>query len=407
MMKITSEKAIELEAKYGAHNYHPLPVVLSKGQGIYLWSPEGKKYVDFLAGYSAVNQGHCHPKIVAAMVEQASKLTLTSRAFYNDRLGEAEKYVCDFFGYEKALFMNSGAEANETALKITRKWAYDVKKIPTNQAKIIALQSNFHGRTLGVISASNDPSSTGGFGPYMPGYIVIPYDDLEALDMALEDPTVAGFWYEPVQGEAGVVVPSKGYIKKAAELCRKKNVLLLADEIQTGIGRTGKLVACEYEGVRPDIMILGKSLSGGVMPISVVLADNRVMDVIKPGQHGSTFGGNPLAAHIVIAALNVVKDEKLVENSFARGEQFRKELSGLKKNPLVRDIRGLGLMNAIEVHGKPGSKSAWNICLDLMNEGILAKPTHETTIRLTPPLIISAAEMSEACEKIKKVFGAL
>ncbi|MCM0606918.1 MAG: ornithine--oxo-acid transaminase [Xanthomonadaceae bacterium] len=401
---LSSQESMDLEAKYGAHNYHPLPVVLSRGEGIYLWNPEGKKFMDFLAGYSAVNQGHCHPKIIAALTEQAKQLTLTSRAFYNDKLGLAEKYVCEFFGYQKALFMNSGVEANETALKITRKWAYDVKKIPVNQAKIIAVQSNFHGRTLGVISASTDSSSKTGFGPYMPGYIVVPYDDLEALNLALEDPTVAGFWVEPIQGEAGVVVPSKGYLKKASELCRKNNVLLLADEIQTGIGRTGKLLACEYENVKPDILILGKSLSGGTMPISVVLTQDSVMDVIKPGSHGSTFGGNPLAAHVVIAALNTVHDEKLVENSHLRGEQFRKELAHLKKLPFVKDIRGLGLMNAIEIENSP-KRSAWDICMKLMEAGLLAKPTHETTIRLTPPLVISEKQMSEACSIISAVFS--
>ena len=400
---ISSKQAIELEEKYGAHNYHPLPVVLSRGEGIYLWSPEGKRYMDFLAGYSAVNQGHCHPKIIAALTEQAKTLTLTSRAFYNDKLGLAEKFVCEFFGYQKALFMNSGVEANETALKITRKWAYDVKKIPVNQAKIIAVQSNFHGRTLGVISASTDTSSTGGFGPYMPGYVVVPYDDLEALNQALEDPCVAGFWVEPVQGEAGVIVPEKGYLKKAAELCRKNNVLLLADEIQTGIGRTGKLLACDYEGVRPDILILGKSLSGGTMPISVVLTQDAVMDVIKPGSHGSTFGGNPLAAHVVVAALEVIRDEKCVENSEARGQQFRKLLAPLTKLPFVKEVRGLGLMNAIEIENRPGC-TAWDICVKLMERGILAKPTHETTIRLTPPLVITAEQMSEACQIIESVF---
>lgn len=402
-MSLSSKQSMDLEARYGAHNYHPLPVVLSRGEGIYLWSPEGKKYMDFLAGYSAVNQGHCHPKIVKAFIEQAQKLTLTSRAFYNDRLGEAEKFVCEFFGYQKALFMNSGAEANETALKITRKWAYEVKKVPENQAKIIAVESNFHGRTLGVISASTDDSSKGGFGPYMPGYIIIPYDDLEALDQVLQDPTVAGFWVEPIQGEAGVISPAKGYLRKAAELCRKKNVLLMADEVQTGIGRAGALLACEHEGVKPDVLVLGKSLSGGMMPISVVLANDPVMDVIKPGQHGSTFGGNPLASHTVIAALNVVREEKLVENSLERGKQFRDELSGLKKLPWVKDIRGIGLMNAIEIENRPGL-SAWDLCLKLMEKGLLAKPTHETTIRLTPPLVITEKQMTDACDIIKEVF---
>ena len=401
--KITSSKqAIELEDKYGAHNYHPLEVVLSKGQGPYMWDVEGKKYFDFLSAYSSVNQGHCHPKIVAAMVEQAQTLTLTSRAFYNDCLGPYEKYVTEYFGYDRVLPMNSGAEADETALKLCRKWAYMKKGLPENQAKIIVCDGNFHGRTITIVSMSNDPDSYAGFGPFTPGFIRVPYSDLSALEKALEDPNVAGFLLEPIQGEAGVYVPEDGYLKKAYELCKAKNVLFIADEVQTGIARTGKLLACDHEGVRPDILILGKALSGGVMPVSAVFADDDVMLCIKPGEHGSTFGGNPVACKVAMAALEVVKEEKLAERAEYLGEIFRKEMKDIKSD-MIELVRGKGLLNAVIIRPKNG-KEAWDVCLKMRDLGVLAKPTHQHIIRFAPPLVITEEELREAIAIIKEAI---
>ncbi len=391
---------IALEEKYGAHNYHPLPVVLSRGEGIFLWDVEGKKYFDFLSAYSAVNQGHCHPKIINTLCEQAKTLTLTSRAFYNDCLGAYEKYITEYFGYQKMLPMNSGAEADETALKLCRRWAYDKKGIAENEAKIIVCEGNFHGRTITVISMSNDPDSYKGFGPYTPGFIKIPYNDLKSLEAALADPTVAGFLVEPIQGEAGVVVPDEGYLKKAYEMCKAKNVLFIADEVQTGLARTGKMLAVDHEGIKPDILILGKALSGGSMPISAVLADDEVMLVIKPGEHGSTFGGNPLAAKVAMAALEVLKEEKLAENAEKMGKLFREEASKIKSD-MVELVRGKGLLNAIVIKPKNGKK-AWDVCLQMKENGLLAKPTHEHIIRFAPPLVINEAQIKEAVEIIKK-----
>lgn len=402
----SSQEAMRLEERYGARNYHPLPVVLSRGEGVYLYSPEGRRYFDFLAGYSAVNQGHCHPRVAKALTEQARTLTLTSRAFYNDWLGRAEERICRFFEYPRVLFMNSGAEANETALKMVRKWAYERKKVPQDQAVILAAHGNFHGRTLGVISASTDPSARGGFGPFIPGFQLLPYGDLAALKQALQNPNVAGLWLEPIQGEAGVVFPPQGYLKKAMELCRERGVLFMADEIQTGIGRAGRKIACEWEGVRPDVLILGKSLSAGFMPISAVLADDAVMGVFKPGEHGSTFGGSPLAARVVIEALNVIEDEKLIERSLERGERFRAALNPLKTHPHVKEVRGVGLMNALELK-ESAPVSAWEVCLRLMERGLLAKPTHETTIRLTPPLVITEAQVDEAAGIVNETLKTL
>jgi len=365
---------IELEEKHGAHNYHPLPVVLAKGKGVFVWDVEGKKYFDFLSAYSAVNQGHCHPKIINAMIEQAQILTLTSRAFYNDKLGPYEKYITEYFGYDKILPMNTGAEGDETALKLCRKWAYLKKGIKENNAKIIVCENNFHGRTITVISMSTDPDSYGGFGPFTPGFVKIPYNDLKALKKALEDPDVAGFLVEPIQGEAGVFVPDEGYLSKAYKMCKDKNVLFIADEVQTGLARTGKLLACDHENVRPDILILGKALSGGVFPISAVLADDEIMLCIKPGEHGSTFGGNPLAAKIAVAALEVIKEEKLAENSAHLGEIFRNELRKIN-SPMIELVRGKGLLNAIVIKPTNG-KEAWDVCLKMAGNGLLAKPTH-------------------------------
>ncbi len=391
---------IELEEKYGAHNYHPLPVVLSKGEGVFLWDVEGKKYYDFLSAYSAVNQGHCHPKIINTMIEQAKTLTLTSRAFYNNCLGPYEKYITEYFGYDKVLPMNSGAEADETALKLCRRWAYDKKGIPENEAKIIVCLGNFHGRTITVISMSNDPDSYRGFGPYTPGFIKIPYNDLTELEKALKDPNVAGFLVEPIQGEAGVVVPDEGYLAKAYKMCKEKNVLFIADEVQTGLCRTGKLLACEHEKVRPDIVILGKALSGGTMPISAVLADDEIMLVIKPGEHGSTFGGNPLASKVAVAALEVLKDEKLGENAERLGKVFRDEVSKIKSD-MIELVRGKGLLNAIVIKPKNG-KEAWDVCLQMKENGLLAKPTHQHIIRFAPPLVINEAQVKEAVAIIEK-----
>jgi len=398
--KLSSAKAIELEDRYGAHNYHPLPVVLSKGEGVFVWDAEGKKYFDFLSAYSAVNQGHCHPKIVDAMTEQARTLTLTSRAFYNDSLGPYEKYMSEYFGYDKILPMNTGAEGDETALKLARKWGYEKKGIPENEAKIIVCENNFHGRTITVISMSTDPDARGGFGPYTPGFITVPYNDLEALENALQDSNVAAFLVEPIQGEAGVYVPDDGYLTRSFELCKKHNVLFIADEVQTGIARTGKLLACDHENVRPDILILGKALSGGVYPVSAVLADDEIMMCIKPGQHGSTFGGNPVAAKVAIAALDVIKDEKLAENAEYLGEIFRSEISKIKSD-MIETVRGKGLLNAIVIKPKDG-KSAWDVCVRMKENGLLAKPTHDHIIRFAPPLVINETQLHEAIELIKE-----
>ncbi len=395
-----SKDFIELEDRYGAHNYHPLPVVLSKGEGVYLWDVEGKKYYDFLSAYSAVNQGHCHPKIVDALIEQSKTLTLTSRAFFNDALGPYEKYITEYFGYDKVLPMNSGAEADETALKLCRRWGYDKKGIPENEAKIIVCDGNFHGRTITIISMSSDPDAYKGFGPYTPGFVTIPYNDLDALEKELHDPNVAGFLVEPIQGEAGVYVPDEGYLKKAYDLCKTNNVLFIADEVQTGIARTGKLLACDHENVRPDILILGKALSGGVMPISAVLADDDIMLVIKPGEHGSTFGGNPLASKVAVAALEVVKEEKLAERAEKLGELFRNELRKIN-SPMIELVRGKGLLNAIVIKPTNG-KEAWDVCVKMKENGLLAKPTHQHIIRFAPPLVITEEQILEAVEIIKK-----
>ena len=399
----SSQEAILLEEKFGAHNYHPLPVVLAKGEGVFLWDVEGKRYYDFLSAYSAVNQGHCHPRIVAALIEQAKELTLTSRAFYNDKLGIAEKYVCELFGYEKALFMNSGAEANETGIKLARKWGYLHKGIPDNKAIIVAVKQNFHGRTTAIISASSEPSSRNGFGPFMPGFEIVEYDNVQVLEHALANPNVCALWIEPIQGEAGVYVPADGYLKAAEDICRKNKVLLMMDEIQTGIARTGKMLASEYENVRPDILILGKALSGGILPVSVVLADDEIMLVIKPGEHGSTFGGNPLAAAVCMEALQVVQDERLADNAQRMGVIFRKRMEALiKKTKLVTVVRGKGLLNAIVINDLSESKTAWNICVKFANNGLLAKPTHGNIIRLAPPLVITEDQVHECCDIIER-----
>ena len=397
-----------LEDKHGAHNYHPLPVVLAKGEGVYVWDVEGRQYYDFLSAYSAVNQGHCHPHIIRALQEQAATLTLTSRAFYNDQLGEYERYITNYFGYDKVLPMNTGAEAVETAIKLTRKWAYEVKGIADGQAKIIVCANNFHGRTTTIISFSSDPEAKDHYGPYTPGFITIPYNDLAALQAALQDPQVAGFLVEPIQGEAGVFVPDDGYLRAAYEACRQANVLFVADEVQTGIARTGRLLACDHEQVRPDILILGKALSGGVYPVSAVLADDAIMQVIRPGQHGSTFGGNPLAARVAIAALEVVKNENLAERAARLGERFRQRMQQLAANqPLIKTVRGMGLLNAIEINDSPDSDTAWNICLALKDKGLLAKPTHGNIIRFAPPLVMTEEQLDECCDIIEKTFAAL
>lgn len=398
---MTSKNLIDLEYKYGAHNYHPLPVVLKKGSGIYLWDVEGKKYFDFLSAYSAVNQGHCHPEIISALVNQSQQLTLTSRAFHNNILGQYEKFVAEFFGYDKVLPMNTGVEGGETAVKLARKWAYDVKKVPKNAAKIIFVEGNFWGRTLGAISSSTDPSSTNGFGPFMPGYEIIPYNDIDALKNALQDPNVAAFMVEPIQGEAGVVVPDKNYLLEAYNLCKKNNVLFIADEVQTGIGRTGKMLCCDHHGFKPDILILGKALSGGVFPVSAILASNEVMLTIKPGEHGSTFGGNPVACQVAIASLKVIKKEKLAENAEIMGEIFRGRLLEFSKNHnIVTEVRGKGLLNAIVINDTEGSDIAWNICLNMAGKGLLAKPTHGNIIRFAPPLIINKQDVNRCIDII-------
>ena len=402
MKKMTEQEYMDREAQYGAHNYHPLPVVLEKGEGIYVWDVNGKRYFDFLSAYSAVNQGHCHPKIVEAMTEQAQKLALTSRAFYNNVLGEWEEYITKYFGYDKVLPMNSGAEADETALKLCRRWGYDVKGIPADQAKIIVCDNNFHGRTITIVTLSNDPSSYAGFGPFTPGFVRIPYDDIPALEEALKDPNVAGFLLEPIQGEAGVYVPHEGYLKKAYDLCKAHNVLFMADEVQTGIARTGKMLACDHEGVRPDILILGKAISGGLMPVSCVLADDEIMMTIKPGEHGSTYGGNPIAAKVSMAALQVIKDEKLEENAERLGKIFRERMKAIKSD-MVELVRGKGLLNAVVITPKNG-KTAWDVCLKLRDNGLLAKPTHEHIIRFAPPLVINEEQLIEAIGIIEKTL---
>jgi ornithine--oxo-acid transaminase len=399
----SSREAILLEDKYGAHNYHPLPVVLSKGEGVFLWDIEGKRYYDFLSAYSAVNQGHCHPRIINALIEQAKELTLTSRAFYNDKLGIAEKYICETFSYQKALFMNSGAEANETAIKLARKWGYITKGIPDNKAVIVAVEKNFHGRTTTIISASTDSSARKNFGPFMPGFEIVEYDEIAALEKALANPHVCALWIEPIQGEAGVYVPQEGYLKAAAELCKKNNVLLMMDEIQTGIARTGKMLASDHEGVRADLLILGKALSGGTMPVSCVLADDAVMLLLKPGEHGSTFGGNPMAAAVCMEALQVVKDENLAENSRKLGVIFRQRMQKLmEKTSLVTLVRGKGLLNAIVINDTQESETAWNLCIEFSKNGLLAKPTHGNIIRLAPPLVITEEQIHECCDIIEK-----
>ncbi len=399
---MNSQDYINREDKYGAHNYHPLPVVLDRGEGAFVWDVDGKRYFDFLSAYSAVNQGHCHPRIVDAMVAQARKLALTSRAFYNSVLGEYEEFVTRYFGYDKVLPMNSGAEADETALKLCRKWAYKKKGIAQGNAKIICCEGNFHGRTITIISMSTDPDARNDYGPFTPGFITIPYNDLKALEEALQDPDVAGFLVEPIQGEAGVFVPDEGYLKKSYDLCKKHNVLFIADEVQTGLARTGKLLACDHEGVRPDILILGKALSGGLMPISAVLADDDIMLTIKPGEHGSTFGGNPVAAKVAIAALSVLKDEKLAENAERLGKIFRSEMKGIKSD-MVELVRGKGLLNAVVIRPKNG-KTAWDVCLAMKDKGVIAKPTHEHIIRFAPPLVITEAQLMEAIGLIKEAF---
>ncbi|SEN96389.1 ornithine--oxo-acid transaminase [Flavobacterium sp. CF108] len=399
-----SEILIEKENKYGAHNYHPLPVVLERGEGVYVWDVDGKKYYDFLSAYSAVNQGHCHPKIVKAMVDQAQTLTLTSRAFYNDKLGNYEEYITKYFGFDKVLPMNTGAEAVETALKVCRKWAYEVKGIPENQAQVIVCENNFHGRTTTIISFSNDETARKNFGPFTDGFIKIEYDNLEALEKALESSkNIAGFLVEPIQGEAGVYVPSEGYLAKAKALCEKHNVLFIADEVQTGIARTGKLLAVHHENVQPDILILGKAISGGVYPVSAVLCNNEIMNVIKPGQHGSTFGGNPVAAAVAIAALEVVKDEKLAENAERLGVILRKGLNEIaERNHLITLVRGKGLLNAIVINSGEDSDLAWEICLKFRDNGLLAKPTHGNKIRFAPPLVMTEDQIKECLEIIEK-----
>lgn len=397
-----SEYLMELEEQHGAHNYHPLPVVLERGRGVYLWDVEGKRYYDFLSAYSAVNQGHCHQLIVDVLKKQAEKLTLTSRAFYNNVLGEYEKYITEYFGYDKVLPMNTGVEAVETAIKLARRWAYEVKGVKENNAKIIVPEDNFHGRTLLAISASTDPSSYAGFGPFVPNFIKIPYNDLSALSAALEDKDVAGFMVEPIQGEAGVMVPDEGYLAKAKFLCEKAGVLFIADEVQTGLARTGKMLACDWEEVRPDILILGKALSGGTLPVSAVLTDNPVMMTIKPGEHGSTYGGNPLACKVAMAALQVIKDENLVYNSFYLGKYFRSELAKIK-SPLIKQIRGKGLLNAI-VLDTDDEHAGWNLCLKFAENGLLAKPTHHYIIRLAPPLVITKEQIDECIAIIAKTF---
>lgn len=399
-----SEQLIELEEKFGAHNYHPIPVVLEKGEGVYVWDVEGKRYYDFLSSYSAVNQGHCHPRLIKVLTEQSKKLTLTSRAFFNSKLGEYEKYITNYFGYDKVLPMNTGVEGGETAIKLARRWAYDVKGIKENEAKIIFAEGNFWGRTLAAISASTDPSSYKGFGPYMPGYITVAYNDLTALEKAMQDKTVAAYMVEPIQGEAGVVIPDEGYLKGVRALCDKYNVLFIADEVQTGLCRTGKMLACDHENVKPDILILAKALSGGILPVSAVLASNEIILTIKPGEHGSTYGGNPLACAVAMEALQILKDEKLAENAEAMGKILRDALIKIQsKNDVITSVRGKGLLNAIVIKEKNG-KTAWDICLKFAENGLLAKPTHGDIIRFAPPLTITKQQLEECIAIIEKVI---
>lgn len=402
-----SQYYIDLENQHGAHNYHPLPVVLEKGEGVFVWDVEGKKYYDFLSAYSAVNQGHSHPKIVDALVNQAQKLALTSRAFYNSNLGEYEKKITELLGFDKVLPMNSGAEAVETAVKLARKWSYEVKGVSENAAKIVVCENNFHGRTTTIVSFSNDPDANNNYGPFTPGFVKIPYNDLDALEKTLENDAqnIAAFLVEPIQGEAGVYVPDENYLKKAAELCQKYNVLFIADEVQTGIARTGKLIACHHENVQPDILILGKALSGGMYPVSAVLANNEIMNVIHPGQHGSTFGGNPIACAVAIAALDVVEEENLSERAEELGKLFRAEIEKLiEKTDLITKVRGKGLLNAILINDTPESSTAWNLCLQLKENGLLAKPTHGNIIRLAPPLVITEEQLMECVAIIEKTI---
>ncbi len=406
MEQLTSQELIQLEDKHGAHNYHPLPVVLAKGEGVYVWDVEGKKYFDFLSAYSAVNQGHCHPKIIGAMIEQAQTLTLTSRAFYNDTLGVYEKFVTEYFGFDKVLPMNTGAEAVETALKLCRKWGYEKKGVTENEAVIIVCEGNFHGRTTTIVSFSNDPDARKSFGPFTPGFVSIPYDDTAALEFALQDKNVIGFLVEPIQGEAGVYVPTEGFLSKSKALCEKHNVLFIADEVQTGIARTGELLAVNHENVKPDILVLGKAMSGGVYPVSAVLANDHIMSVIKPGQHGSTFGGNPIAAKVAIAALEVVRDEKLAENSQRLGILFRKEMQRIiDGSDLVTTVRGKGLLNAIIINDTPESSTAWDLCVALKENGLLAKPTHGNIIRFAPPLVMDEEQLMECVAIIEKTIN--
>jgi ornithine--oxo-acid transaminase len=402
---MTPQEYIDLESEFGAHNYHPLPVVLERGEGVHVYDVTGKKYLDFLSAYSAVNQGHCHPRLVKAISDQASKLTLSSRAFHTNLLGSTEKKLAEKFGYEKVLLMNTGVEAGESAIKLARKWAYEVKGVPANQAEIIFAEGNFWGRTIAAVSSSSDPSSYNNFGPFVPGFSRIPYNDLAVLEEKLQNPHVAAFMVEPIQGEAGVVIPSPGYLKKAAALCKKYRVLFIADEIQTGLGRTGAWLACHHELVHPDILLLGKALSGGFMPVSAVLCNDEIMLTIKPGEHGSTYGGNPMACAVTNVAIDIIEDEDLVENAKVRGRQLLKFLESLRdKTALIKSVRGKGLLCAIEIDTDEDSKVAWEICLDLMKKGLLAKPTHGNKIRLAPPLTITGAEMDQACSIIDKVF---
>jgi ornithine--oxo-acid transaminase len=405
---MTASELIALEDRYGAHNYHPLPVVLERGKGVNVWDIEGKKYFDFLSAYSAVNQGHCHPRIVKAMTEQAKKLTLTSRAFHNNILGQYEKYVTEYFGYDKVLPMNTGVEGGETAIKLCRKWAYEVKGIPANQAKILFASGNFWGRTLAAVSSSSDPDSFNNYGPFMPGFELVPYNDISALEEALKDPNVAGVMLEPIQGEAGVFVPDEGYLAKVKALCTSKNVLFIADEVQTGIARTGKILATDYEDAKPDILILGKALSGGTMPVSAVLANDEIMMVIRPGQHGSTFGGNPVACAVAMEALQVVKDENLAQNAYDLGLIFRERMNNLvsKRPDMLTLARGKGLLNAIIINDSEDSKTAWNLCVNMAKNGLLAKPTHGNIIRFAPPLVITEKELDKCCSIIEKTVKA-
>lgn len=401
---LSSAQAIEQELKYGAHNYKPIPVVIARGEGVFVWDIEGKRYYDFLSAYSSVNQGHCHQRILATLIEQSTKLAITSRAFYNNMLGEYAKYMTSLFGYDKILPMNTGVEAVETAIKLTRRWAYDKKGVPVNEAKIIVCEGNFHGRTINVISFSTDPEMNKNFGPYTPGYVIIPYNNVNALAEALKDKNVAGFLVEPIQGEAGIIVPDEGYIAKCFELCKKNNVLFMADEIQTGLGRTGKMLECEYENVRPDVLILGKALSGGVMPVSAVLADDEIMLCIKPGEHGSTYGGNPLACAVAMTAMDVIISENLIENSAYLGKILEKELKSIQsKTDIISIVRGKGLFHAIVITPKNG-KTAWDVCLALKENGLLAKPTHDHIIRFAPPLVITEEQLMECADIIRKTI---